>query len=104
MHAHRLVHPVELSAHELGEDLSQRDDGPPENEELAADVEQLLLHFALVGKLLAEDPVLELFEVVLGPISGVEVAVDQLVEEDVEEKPWAGGVRSGPLEALAPRV
>ena len=78
-------------------------DGAAELEELAADVEQFLLHEPLVRELLAEDAFLELLEVFLGAVGGVEVAVDQLVEHDVHEetgpdtrRPGGGGFRHRP--------
>jgi hypothetical protein len=82
-------------------DVAQGDHRSPEHQEATADVEQLLLDDALVGHVFGEDVLLQLFQDVLGPVGGVEVAVDDLVEQDVQQEAGAqlgrvGAVEPGP--------
>src|SRR5439155_943423 len=77
----------------------------PEEQQLAPHVEELLLDGRLVGHVLVvEDAVLELLELVLGGVGGVEVPVDELVEQYVDQEARRAPLRPRTLEPGLRRV
>src|SRR5581483_12447378 len=96
-----VVDPVDLLAEEGADDLAQRDDGTAKLEKPAPDVEQSLLDRGLVLVLLTEDEVLELLDPLFGLVDAVEVAVDDLVEQHIDEEADVAFFGMGTVKPLA---
>ncbi len=90
---------VHLLAEDHLQHVAERDDPAPEQEQLAAQREQVLLQHLLGAPDRLEDAALDGLELVLGVVEGVEVRVDHGVEDRVEQE--ADGVVALPR-ALEP--
>ena len=74
----------DLATQDCREHLAQRHDGTSQFQQLAAKIEQVVLQALLGAFAVAEDVVLDHLQLVLQHIGGVEVAIDQFIEESGE--------------------